>query len=62
MSWKQYKEYFNRLALCNGWTTNVEKAQNLLVASDGAAAEMVRGLTAKKDVDYDAIWEPVRTH
>jgi len=25
-SWKQYKEYFTRLALCNGWTTKVEKA------------------------------------
>jgi len=29
-SWKQYKEYFTRLANCNGWTTEVEKAQNLL--------------------------------
>ena len=56
-SWKQYKEYFTRLALCNGWTTNVEKAQNLLVALEGAAAETVRGLTAEKDADYDAIWE-----
>jgi len=28
-SWKSYKEYFTRLALCNGWTTRVEKAQNL---------------------------------
>jgi len=25
-SWKQYKEYFTRLALCNGWTTKVEKS------------------------------------
>jgi len=45
------------VALCNRWTTNVEKAQNLLVALEGAAAETVRGLTAEKDADYDAIWE-----
>jgi len=25
-SWKSYKEYFTRLALCNEWTTGVEKA------------------------------------
>jgi len=54
-SWKQYKEYFTRLTLCNGWTTNVEKAQNLLVALEGTAAETVQGLTAEKDCDYDAI-------
>jgi len=45
------------LALCNGWTTGVEKAQNLLIAMEGAAAETVRGLTAGKDEDYDLIWE-----
>jgi len=56
-SWKSYKEYFTRLALCNGWTTGVEKAQNLLIAMEGAAAETVRGLTADKDEDYDLIWE-----
>jgi len=56
-SWKSYKEYFTYLALCNGWTTEVEKAQNLLIAMEGAAAETVRGLTADKDEDYDLIWE-----
>jgi len=56
-SWKSYKEYFTRLALCNGWTTGVEKAQNLLIAMEGAAAETVRGLTADRDKDYDLIWE-----
>jgi len=56
-SWKSYKEYFSRLALCNGWTTGVEKAQNLLIAMEEAAAETVRGLTADKDEDYDLIWE-----
>ena len=56
-SWKSYKEYFTRLALCNGWTTGVEKAHNLLIAMEGAAAETVRGLTADKNEDYDLIWK-----
>ena len=37
--------------------TGVEKALNLLIAMEGAAAETVRGLTADKDEDYDLIWE-----
>jgi len=41
-SWKYYKEYFIRLALCNAWTTGVEKAQNLLIAMEGAATETVK--------------------
>ena len=56
-SYKKYKEYFTRLAQCNGWTTGVEKAQNLLVAMEGAAAEAVHGLTANKESDHEAIWE-----
>ena len=56
-SWKSYKEYFTRLALCNGWMTGVEKAQNLLIAMERASAETVGGLTADKDEDYDLIWE-----
>jgi len=56
-SWKSYTEYFTHLAVCNGWTTGVEKAHNLLIAMEGAAAETVRGVTADKDEDYDLIWE-----
>jgi len=56
-SWKQYKEHFTRLALCNGWTTKVKKAKNILVTLESAAAETVRGYTAEKDSEYDAIWD-----
>jgi len=64
-SWKSHEEYFTRLALCNGLTTGVEQAQNLLIAMEGAAAETVCGLTANKDEDYEAIWDNLltfRTH
>jgi len=59
-SHKKYREYFTRLAQCNGWVTDMEKAQNLLVALEGAAAEAVRGLTVTKDSDYEEIWEALK--
>jgi len=40
-----------------GGRPGVEKAQNLLIAMEGADTETVRGLTADKDEDYDLIWE-----
>jgi len=59
-SYKAYKEYFERLSVCNGWTTPIEKAQNLIISLDGPAAETVRGLEIKQDQDYDTIWELLR--
>jgi len=41
-SYKIYREYFDRACLCNEWRT--KKAQRLLLAMEGAAAEAVRGL------------------
>ena len=61
-SWKSYKEYFTRLALCNSWTTRIEKAQNLFIAMEGTAAKTVRGLTADKDEDNEAIWDYLARH
>jgi len=40
-SYKAYKEYFERLSICNGWISNLVKAQNLLINLDGATAEAV---------------------
>ena len=59
-SYKAYKEYFERLSVCNGWTTPIEKAQNLIISLDGPAAETVRGLEIKQDQDYETIWELLR--
>jgi len=59
-SYKAYKEYFERLSVCNGWVTPIEKAQNLIISLDGPAAETVRGLEVKQDQDYDTIWELLR--
>ena len=47
-SYKSYKEYFERICLCNEWKSPTECARHLLVAMDGAATDAVRGLKAEK--------------
>ena len=56
-SYKAYKEYFERICVCNEWKTPTECARHLLVAMDGAASEAVRELKAEKDADLAVIWE-----
>ena len=56
-SYKAYKEYFERICVCNDWKTPIERARYLLVAMDGAAPEAVRGLKAEQDSDLALIWE-----
>jgi len=56
-SYKAYKEYFERICVCNEWKSQTECARHLLVAMDGAASEAVRGLKAEKDSDLALIWE-----
>jgi len=54
---KAYKEYFERICVCNEWKSQTECARHLLVAMDGAASEAVRGLKAEKDSDLALICE-----
>jgi len=56
-SYKAYREYFERICLCNEWKSPTECARHLLVAMDGAATDAVRGLKAEKDTDLALIWE-----
>jgi len=56
-SYKAYKEYFERVCLCNDWKSPTECARHLLVAMDGAATDAVRCLKAEKDTDLSLIWE-----
>jgi len=55
--YKAYKEYFERISLCNEWKSPTECSRHLLVAMDGAATDAVRGLKAEKDTDLALIWE-----
>jgi len=52
-----YKEYFERICVCNDWKTPAECARHLLVALDGTASEAVRGLKAEQDSDLVTILE-----
>jgi len=56
-SYKAYKEYFEKICVCNDWKTPTEYARHLLVAMGGAASEAVRGLKAEQDSDLATIWE-----
>ena len=56
-SYKAYKEYFERICVCNDWKTPTECDRHLLVAMDGAASEAVRGLKAEQDSDLTIIRE-----
>jgi len=41
-SWKGYREYFERLATVNGWTTMEQKTEQLALALEGPANEVLR--------------------
>lgn len=56
-SYKSYREYFERLASCNGWSSPQDAARHLLVAMDWAASEAVRGMKVEKDSDLAQIWD-----
>ena len=62
-SYKAYKEYFKRICVCNDWKTPTECARHVLVATDGAASEAVRGLKAEQNSDFatSSIRDPI-TH
>ena len=47
-SYKAYKEYFERVCLCNEWKSPTECAHHLLVAMEDAATDAVRGLKTEK--------------
>jgi len=54
-SYKAYREYFERLSVCNSWVSPMQKVQNLIISLEGPAAETVRGLEIKQDQDYETI-------
>ena len=55
-SYKAYKEYFEHLIVSSGCMTPLQKAQNLVIALEGPAAETVWGMEIKHDEDYKTIW------
>jgi len=43
-SWQGYREYFERLATVNGWSTTEQKTEQLALAHEGPASEVLRDL------------------
>jgi len=56
-SWKGYREYFERLAAVNGWTTVEQKVEQLALALEGPAIEVLRHLDTSQPQAYNVIWE-----
>jgi len=56
-SWKGYREYFERLATVNGWTTTEQKTEQLALALEGPASEVLRDLNTSQPQAYSLIWE-----
>jgi len=56
-SWKGCREYFERLATVNGWTTTEQKTEQLALALTGPASEVLRDLDTSLPQAYSLIWE-----
>jgi len=56
-SWKGYREYFERLAAVNGWTTVEQKVEQLTLALEGPASEVLRDSETSQPQAYNIIWE-----
>jgi len=55
-SWKTYKDYYDRVCAVNGWSTQQEKAQNLMLALEGSAAEILKDVEDSSPSVYKDIW------
>jgi len=56
-SWQGYREYFQRLATVNGWSTTEQKAEQLALALEGPASEVFRDLDTSQTQAYSLIWD-----
>jgi len=56
-SWKGYREYFERLAAVNGWATATQKVEQLALALEGPATDVLRDLDTSQPQAYNIIWE-----
>jgi len=52
-----YREYFERLAAVNGWATPEQKVEQLALALEGPATEVLRNLDTSQPQAYNIIWE-----
>jgi len=55
-NWKSFHDHYERIARTNGWTSIIEKTQNLPLSLEGPAADILKDLDETADSAYTDIW------
>jgi len=55
-SYQSFKEHFERICIVNAWTSSEDKVQNLTLALEGPAAEILKDVNESSPTAYDEIW------
>jgi len=55
-SYQSFKGHFERICRVNAWTTTDDKVQNLTLALEGPAAEILKDVNEASPTAYDEIW------
>ena len=55
-SYQSFKEHFERICRVNAWTSTEDKVQNLTLALEGPAAEILKDVNESSSTAYDEIW------
>ena len=58
-NWKDYKSHFERVCKVNSWNTPQDRAQNLTLALEGPAADVLKDVDELAPNAYDQIWQQI---
>jgi len=56
-NWKDYKSHFERVCKVNSWNTPQDRAQNLTLALESPAADVLKDVDELAPNAYDQIWQ-----
>jgi len=57
--WKTFREQYRRVARVNGWVTQTELVQYLILALEGPAAEVLKDFDDSTATAYDDMWKRI---
>ena len=55
-SWTSFRDHFDRCSKANNWSTDIEKVQNLTLALEGPAAEILKDINDSSPTALEEIW------
>ena len=55
-SYQSFKDHFERICRVNAWSSTEDKVQNLTLALEGPAAEILKDIDEASPTAYDEIW------